>query len=58
MREFDIGDNKRAVGSDLEVDDFGDVIELCARSPIGQCQYTWRDNWRRCMHCQKPSGLD
>ena len=56
--ELDISDTKLAVGSDLEVDDFGEVIELCVRSPVGFCQYTWRDKWHACMHCGQPSGLD
>lgn len=41
----------------IDVDEFGDVIELCDHSPDGQCQYSWRDKWRACIHCKKESGL-
>lgn len=54
----EVDDDRAAVGADLEVDDFGEVIELCAQSPVGFCRYTWRDKWHACIHCKQPSGLD
>lgn len=55
---LEMEDCTAAVGADLEFDDFGEVIELCDRSPMGQCEYSWRDKWHACIHCGKPSGLD
>lgn len=46
----------------IEIDDcrqvYGDdVTEPCDRSPSGQCVYSWRDDFRRCVHCKRESGL-
>lgn len=38
--------------------DFPEIDTPCDLSPSGQCEYSWRDNFRVCIHCRKPSGLD
>lgn len=32
---------------------FGEVIERCILSPIGQCQYSHHDGYENCVHCGK-----
>lgn len=51
---IEIDDTHEAIG---DLDDFGDVIELCIKSPIGQCQYSDKDGWLRCVHCGRESGF-
>lgn len=51
---IDPADAKEAVGN---LDDLGDVIELCIKSPIGQCQYNDKDGWACCVHCGSESGF-
>lgn len=40
------------------VGDFPEIDTPCPRAPAGQCEYSMRDGFRRCMHCGQPSGLD
>ncbi len=40
------------------VGDFPEIETPCDLSPSGQCEYSWRDNFRACIHCRKTSGLD
>ena len=51
---IEIDDAHEAAG---DLDDFGDGIELCIKSPIGQCQYIDKDGWRACVHCGRESGF-
>ncbi len=44
---IEIDDAHESVG---EIDDFGDVIELCDKSPSGHCEYSISDP-DVCMHC-------
>lgn len=34
-----------------------DIIEPCAASPNGQCQYSSEDNYEACIHCGKLDGV-
>ncbi len=43
---------------DNAVGDFPEIETPCDLSPSGQCEYSWRDNFRACIHCRKTSGLD
>lgn len=38
-------------------DPFDDIGEPCEMSPNGQCEYSWRDDWKVCIHCKRESGL-
>lgn len=49
---IDIDDAHEAVGELL----FGDIVEFCAKSPIGECQYDALEPLR-CVHCKKESGI-
>jgi len=51
---IDHADAHEAVG---DLDDFGDVIKFCNKSPIFQCQYSDKDLWSRCVHCGRESGF-
>lgn len=53
---IEIDDASEAVG-EFEVDDYGDVFELCPRSPSDQCVYSMTDNFKCCIHCGRESGL-
>ncbi len=50
-------DNCKLVYGDVEVDDFGTVLDPCDRSPVGQHEYSMRDRFARCIHCAEPSRL-
>lgn len=52
----DIADCTQVYG-DIEVDDFGTVIEPCILSPSGQCQYDHHDGFENCVHCGKGDGV-
>lgn len=34
-----------------------EIVERCHRAPAGQCEYTNKDNWIRCIYCGRPSEL-
>lgn len=57
---IEIDDCSEAVGVEPEQDDgldhFGDVIELCFASPIGQCVYGIATGYQRCLYCNRGSG--
>jgi len=44
-------DDCTLVYDDIEVDDFGTVIDPCDRSFDGQHQYSIADGHQRCIHC-------
>lgn len=52
---IEIDDSHEAIG-EIDTDDFGDVIELCDKSPTGQCEYSILDPVH-CMHCGKGGGM-
>lgn len=55
----DIGDCTLAVGADLEVDDFGEIIVFCESpdAPGGTCEYNGVAlDPTRCKHCGKRTG--
>ena len=52
----DMGDCTMVYG-DVEIDDFGAVVDPCDRAPAGQHEYTIKDHHQRCIHCGERSGL-
>lgn len=54
---IDIDDCTEAIGKAFDVDDLGNVVEHCAKSPVGQHQYSIADKHERCIHCGERSGL-
>ena len=54
---IEIDDAQRAVGADLETDDFGEVIDRCQLSGSGQHEYSIIDNFARCVHCGEAGRL-
>lgn len=40
-----------------ERDKFGEILEPCILSPVGQCQYSIDDGYESCIHCKKGAGV-
>lgn len=40
--------------------DWPDITEPCTsnESPAGQCEYSFKDEFTRCLYCGRASGLD
>jgi hypothetical protein len=38
-------------------DRFGEIMEPCMLSPVGQCQYDHHDGYEKCIHCGKGDGV-
>ncbi len=53
---IEIDDAKEAVG-EVEDDGFGNVVDLCIKSPSGQHQYSVADQFRACVYCGEDSEL-
>lgn len=53
----DIDDCSLVYGEDIEIDDFGNVIDHCAKAPDNHHVYSIADNFTRCVHCGEESGL-
>ena len=51
---IEIDDARQTYG---DLDDFGDVIQLCFKSPSDQCVYSDVDNFRCCIHCGRESVI-
>lgn len=48
---------------DTATEVYGDpefVTDECtsSKAPAGRCDYTWRDEWTRCIYCRQPARLD
>lgn len=49
---------REIASTQVEFSDFGEIIDLCPKSPMGQHQYTIEDRHERCVFCGERSGLD
>lgn len=50
-------DDLTMVYEDAKLDDFGFIVKPCDKSPSHQCEYSMTNNFERCVHCGRESGL-
>lgn len=44
--------------TEVYCDSVDEVDTPCDLSPSGQCEYSWRDDFKVCIHCRKTSGAE